>query len=148
MISQVIEQLQSRSPSPALTALFKDYRFSQFPPTYERTKQVLKHELAQFFRAFIIVDALDEHHVDDPAAPAELTRELEALGVNVLITSRNPVPFTSGTFESVTISASPSDVQSFVSRSIQSGFVRDVLSQRQGLTEEVTKKIVERADGV
>lgn len=89
---------------------------------------------------------MDEYRLGDVSAPKELIRQLESLGARLLVTSRNDIPFTLGTYGALPIAASLRDVRAFVTARV--GSFTDVVRQRDGLSEEITERMVEQAHGM
>jgi hypothetical protein len=137
--------------SPETHKLYDDYRFiedSQLLPRQDRTKEALALELKTYERVFIVIDALDEFSLTDPSKARNLVQELEDLGGCILITSRNPVPFSEGGYISCEIRAFEEDVRLFLKDSAVDGLVGNVLRQREDLITAVVDKIADRAEGM
>lgn len=61
---------------------------------------------------FVVIDALDEYQIGKVSARIALVKDLETLGINLLVTSRNTIPLTEGSFRSLKILSSKDDIHS------------------------------------
>lgn len=163
-LRQILEYRTFAAPGQELTELFNTYSevgdympeqynsqrdiSSDYLPSLKRARAALQQELLRFGRVFVVVDALDEYRVGDSSAPKELVRELELLRASLLITSRNEVPFMRGTYERCTIVAAARDVETFVTRTMESKSIGDLLRQQDGLSDEIIRAIVKQTQGM
>jgi hypothetical protein len=145
-LSQILE-FRNHS-SPQLQALYDEYRIRLGGlPRYDLVKSILVQELSLHI-VFIIVDALDEFCPDDPSKSQELIFELETLGCQLLVTSRNPVVSSSNSFEVCTIRASDDDVKMFVDSSLSTGTVGSLLRRRRHLASTLCATVSQQANGM
>ncbi|CAO2648680.1 Nn.00g079470.m01.CDS01 [Neocucurbitaria sp. VM-36] len=138
--------------SPELKQAFQQHRNGQTRLGGDEMSNLLRSEAAQFPRAFIVVDALDESSVTEGTQKAILSELNLLMGVaNVFATSR-PLPSIATHFVGhprLSIRAEDKDIQTYISgRLYEEPSLSSFLAADKDLVEEVEKIVVGKVQGI
>jgi hypothetical protein len=119
-------------------------------PLMDQLQELLHNAIAQWFKVYIIVDALDEYPEDKRQI---LLKELGSLGatVNVMVTSRPHIELAgvSAHFETMDIHTDLIDIHRYIDARLQnSNQLSNHLKSRPELRDEIHSKIISAGDGM
>jgi NACHT domain len=152
LLSLLKQLLQERPSVPEnVKTFYKRHNNKQTWPAFEEISKVLHSVVADYFRVFIIIDALDECQVSAGGRRRFLSEifNLQAkTGINIFSTSRF-IPEIMKYFEGsipLEIRASSEDVQRYLEGHMSQ--LPSFVSRRIDLQEEIKTKIVQAVDGM
>jgi hypothetical protein len=153
LLLSLLKQLLQKRPSVPenVKTFYKRHKNKQTWPSFEKISKVLQSVVADYFRAFIIIDALDECQVSDGGRRRFLSEifNLQAkTGINIFSTSRF-IPEIMKEFEGsilLEIRASSEDVQRYLEGHMSQ--LPSFVSRNADLQEEIKTKIVQAVDGM
>ncbi|KAJ7453124.1 hypothetical protein FB451DRAFT_1185377 [Mycena latifolia] len=154
LLASLWRQLIVRRPlSPALFELYGKHREPCTRPSLEEMHEILISTVAEYSKAFIIVDALDEYPEEQRHI---LLRKLSRLGstVNLMVTSRHHIKIdhaiaSTTAIESLEIRATEDDIRCYIDGQIfKSARLSKHITNCPSLREDIEGTIVRRSDGM
>jgi hypothetical protein len=154
LLASLLKQLVQRLPYPPLSAkrLYERYKDSRTRPSFDEISHVLHATVANFSRAFIIVDALDECQAADGGRKrflAELLGLQAKTGASLLTTSRfipDIMKQLEGKSTRLEIRASNDDVQRYLKGHLSR--LPSCVSRSYALQEKIESEIIKAVDGM
>lgn len=148
LLSQLVEQRPALSSHQHLQSFYEAYHNEPTLPPFQRCNMVFQAVRVEFEGVFIVVDALDEYQVGNLSAETAIVEHLESFGASRLVTSRNGVPFTAGSYLECRITASEEDVKNMIVRRLARPSAGEALHQSSMSLEDVADIAFTRAQGM
>ena len=150
ILGTILQQLimQRVSVSKNVMGFYNQHRETKDRPDIDALVEVLETELSTFYRAFIVLDALDGV---EPAIRNQLLLILQSLGINQLVTSRAypAIERELRGFTTLDLDASSNDVQRFVEAELsKDNRLARVLLNDAELRSMMSKHIQEKSQGM
>jgi len=150
LLASLLKQLIQRRPSVPenVTSLYKHHYNERTRPSFNEISKVLHSIVTNYYRAFIIIDALDECHISNRGRRILLSDvfnlQVES-GINIFVTSRF-IPEIMKEFEqstSLEIRASDKDVQRYLDANMSQlpSFVLRSPDLQEGIKTEIVKAV-------
>ena len=120
-------------------------------PSLSDLTKILSHELASFYRVYIVLDALDEFS-DDNGGQERLIETMRSLcnNIHLLVMSRD-ITTIGLLFKADTrldIRADDKDISLYIMSKLSYGRLASLIKRRDDLRQAILDRVIEKADGM